>query len=327
MPPLTLAAVRQQIASGETSPVYLLVGGDEAEKAAVAAEFADVVDEGLRAFNVDRLYGGELRVGRFMDDASTLPMMAPRRVIVVLEAEKLLAPKRESKAADEEQEQLEAFLKTPPPQTTIVFVCGALDMRRRVVKLLLKDAQIVDCGTIVTDADAERWVKARAARDGVILDAAAGRALVGRAGLDIPRLRAGLERVALYALGQSKVTADDVRQAVAAGPEAQADFGIAKAIWRNDARDALNELRLVLDAGGMPVMVLGQLRAAAEKLPAPRLEAAIEAVFRTDLAVKSSAGEPRILLERLVVELCESRPPRTTAPHRAGAPASPPRRA
>lgn len=327
MPPLTLAAVRQQIASRETSPVYLLVGGDEAEKAAVAAEFADVVDEGLRAFNVGRLYGGELRVGRFLDDASTLPMMAPRRVIVVLGAEKLLAPKRESKAADEEQEQLEAFLKTPPPQTTIVFVCGALDMRRRVVKLLLKDAQIVDCGTIVTDADAERWVKARAARDGVILDAAAGRALVARAGLDLPRLRAGLERVALYALGQSKVTADDVRQAVAAGPEAQADFGIAKAIWRNDARDALNELRLVLDAGGVPVMVLGQLRAAAEKLPAPRLEAAIEAVFRTDLAVKSSAGEPRILLERLVVELCESRPPRTTAPHRAGVPASPPRRA
>ena len=314
MPSLTLAALRTQMAAGEAAPVYLLVGADEAEKAAVAGEFAGLVDEGLRAFNVDRLYGGELRVGRLIDDASTLPMMAPRRVIVVLEAEKLLAPKRESKAADEEQEQLEAFLKAPPPQTTLVFVCGALDMRRRVVKLLVKEAQVVDCGTIATDVDAERWVRARAARDGVRLEAAAARALVERAGLDIPRLRAGLERVALYAHGQPKVTADDVRQAVAAGPEAQADFGIAKAIWRNDVRGALSELRLVLDAGGVPVMVLGQLRAAAEKLPGPRLEAAIEAVFRTDLALKSSAGEPRILLERLVVELCEPRAPRPTAP-------------
>jgi DNA polymerase III delta subunit len=31
---------------------------------------------------------------------------------------------------------------------------------------------------------------------------------------------------------------------------------------------------------------------------------AVEAVFRTDVDLKRSAGEPRILLERLVVELC-----------------------
>jgi DNA polymerase III delta subunit len=65
---------------------------------------------------------------------------------------------------------------------------------------------------------------------------------------------------------------------------------------------------LALDAGAVPVMVMGQLRAAAEKLPAVRIRPAIDAVFRTDAALKSSGGDPRILLERLVVELCE--PPR-----------------
>lgn len=308
MPPMTPAALRQQIASGETAPLYALVGADETEKSAVAGEFAEMVDEGLRAFNFERLYGGELKVARLVDDASTLPMMAPRRVIVVLEAEKLLVPKRESKAADAEQEQLEEFLKTPPPHATVVFVCGPLDLRRKTVKLLLKEAQVVDCGTITTEADAERWVKARAARDGVTIDAAAVRALVERAGLDIPRLRAGLERLALYALGQPTITVDDVRQAVSAGPEAQADFGIANAIRSNDVREALRELGLALDAGAPPFFVLGQLRSAAEKLPGPRLGAAIDAVFRTDLAVKSSGGDPRILLERLVVELCRPGP-------------------
>jgi DNA polymerase-3 subunit delta len=305
---MTPAALRQQITSGETAPLYALVGADETEKSAVAGEFAEMVDEGLRAFNFERLYGGELKVARLVDDASTLPMMAPRRVIVVLEAEKLLVPKRESKAADAEQEQLEEFLKTPPPHATVVFVCGPLDLRRKTVKLLLKEAQVVDCGTITTEADAERWVKARAARDGVTIDAAAVRALVARAGLDIPRLRAGLERLALYALGQPAITVDDVRQAVSAGPEAQADFGIANAIRSNDVREALRELGLALDAGAPPFFVLGQLRSAAEKLPGPRLGAAIDAVFRTDLAVKSSGGDPRILLERLVVELCRPGP-------------------
>ena len=318
MPAVTPAAVHKQIASGRTEPIYMLVGADDVEKSAVAHEFGALVEEGLEAFNIDRLYGGETRVDEVIQSANTLPMMSPRRVVIVFEAEKLLVPKRESKAAEEDQERLEAFLKDPPPHTSLVFVCGPLDGRRRVVKLLLKEAQVVDCGTIEDEAAAERWVKARAARDHVNLDAGAVRALVERAGLDIVRLRAGLERVALYALGQKTVTAADVRQAVSAGPEAQADFGIAKAIWRNDARDALRELGLALDAGAVPFMVMGQLRAAAEKLPAPRLTRAIEAVFRTDLALKSSGGEPRILLERLVVELCGDSAPRKGAPYGAG---------
>ena len=61
-----------------------------------------------------------------------------------------------------------------------------------------------------------------------------------------------------------------------------------------------------LDGGVVPVMVLGQLRVAAERLPRPRVRAAVDALFRTDLALKSSGGDPRILLERLVVELCEA---------------------
>jgi DNA polymerase-3 subunit delta len=169
---------------------------------------------------------------------------------------------------------------------------------------LLAEARVVDCGSIESEADAARWVKARAAREGVQLEPAAVQALVERAGLDLVRLRSGLERVALYAMGQAVVTADDVRRAVAAGPEAEADFGIAKAIWRDDLREAVRQLGLALEAGAVPVMVMGQLRAAAERLPAPRVPRAIEAVLRTDLALKSSGGEERVLLERLVVELC-----------------------
>ena len=306
MPPLTAAALRKQLSSGDTGPLYMLVGADEVEKSAVAGEFADLVEEGLRAFNVDRVYGGDVKIDELIDHANTLPMMVPRRVVIILEAEKLLIPKRESKAAEADQERLEGFIKQPPPHATVVFVCGPLDMRRRAVKLLVREAQVVDCGTIEDASDAERWVKTRAAREKIPLDAGAVRALVDRGGLSIIRLRGGLERVALYALGQAVITADDVKQTVTAGPEAQADFGIAKAIWRNDARAALRELSLALDAGAAPFLVLGQLRAAAEKLPPPRVRGAIDAVFRTDLALKSSGGEPRILLERLVVELTRS---------------------
>jgi len=175
---------------------------------------------------------------------------------------------------------------------------------RRIVKLLLKEAQVVNTGSIEDRAGAELWVKTRAARDRINLDAGAVRVLVDRAGLDLVRLRSGLERVALYAMGQPTATADDVKQVVAAGPQAQEDFGIANAIRDGDAGGALRQLAASLEAGAVPYMVLGQLRWVAEKLPPHRIRAGIEAVFRTDVALKSSGGDPRILLERLVVELC-----------------------
>ena len=304
MPLLTTTILRKQLAAGETDPLYMLVGADDLEKSAVASEFAEMVEEDLRPFNVERVYGGEVKVDELIDLARTLPMMAPRRVIVVAEAEKLLMPKRESKATDEDQERLEAFIDAPPAHATVVFVCGELDKRRRVIKRLREVANVVDCGTIESEADAQRWVKARAAREKVSLEPAAAAELVARAGLDIARLRAGLDRLTLYAAGQATITADDVRQAVSAGPEAQADWGIANAIQRNDVREALRELGLAFDSGDIAVKILGQIRIAAEKLSGPRLRPAMNALLRTDVALKSSGGDPRILLERLVVEMC-----------------------
>jgi len=35
-----------------------------------------------------------------------------------------------------------------------------------------------------------------------------------------------------------------------------------------------------------------------------RIPRAVDALFRTDQDLKSSGGDPRVLLERLVVELC-----------------------
>jgi len=308
MPALTASALRTQLNSGAAGPLYLLLGDDDAEKAEVAGAFADLVDPDLQAFNVDRLYGGETPVDALLDAANTFPMMAERRVVLVLEAERLLIPKRESKAADEDVARLEAFIQNPSPHATVVFVCGSLDMRRRISKTLAREAQVVDCGTIEDASDAERWIKARAVRDKVPLDPAAIRALVERGGTSLVRLRAGLERVALYAMGQATISADDVKQSVPAGPDQHQDFGIADAIRAGNAGEALKQLSAALENGAAPFFLLGQLRFVAERTPGPRLRDAIGAVFRTDLALKSSGGDQKLLLERLVVELCgESR--------------------
>jgi DNA polymerase-3 subunit delta len=322
MPVATAAAVRKQIKAGTPDKLYLLVGDDEVGKSALAAEFAELVDEGLQAFNVERIHAGEMTtgdrlaagVGSLLSAARTLPMMSPWRVVIVPQADMLLIPKRESEAAARALDELEAYVQEPAQQTVVVLISSTLDKRSRLYKLLTKCATIVESGVLEDLADAERWIRARVASAHVEIDLAAARLLAARAGPDVRRLRGDVDRLLLYALGQKTITLDDAREI--AGPEAlQDDWAMTNAIEEGKAGDALRQLALLLDSGAPPEKILGQLgwlvRSKFPVLAPAKLRAAVESLFRTDVDLKSSGGDPRILLERLVVELCASRQPRT----------------
>lgn len=295
--------------------MYLVLGEDEVEKAALGHEFEQLVEDELRAFNVERIHVGDVTSGdklasavfALVAAARTLPMMVPRRVVIVLQAEALLVPKRESDAATRAIDELEALIRKPEPQTTLVLVAGALDKRSRMFKLLSKQAVLVECGHIEDLADAERWIRNRVAAAGAQIDASGARLLAERAGTEVKRLRNDVERLLLYALGQKAITLDDVRELV--GPAAlQDDWAMTNAIEAGDGGAALREVALMLDAGSPPEKILGQLgwlvRTKFPLLAPATLKVSIEALFRTDLDLKRSAGDPRVFLERLVVELC-----------------------
>jgi DNA polymerase III delta subunit len=111
----------------------------------------------------------------------------------------------------------------------------------------------------------------------------------------------------LYSAGADKISLADAR-AIVSAESSQDDWAVTNAISRGDTGEALRELGLSLDSGGVSFMILGQLAYfVREKLVAidpRRVRGAVEALFRTDMDLKSSGGDARVLLERLVVELC-----------------------
>jgi DNA polymerase-3 subunit delta len=333
MPAATPASVRKQISQGKPDPIYLLVGDDEAEMSQIAAEISSLVEDELRAFNLERLYANEksVRPSSIVEAARTLPMLGDRRVVVVLRAERILKPKRRGKAGEMEEESgleeaepagdldaLEDYVKRPEPLTTLVLVASDVDRQRRIYKALQKHAAIVECWGLRGSRDgridprdasraAEALVRQAVTGAGQQIDAAASRLVAARAGTDIGRLRADLERLLLYAAGKPKITLRDAEEVVS-GETAQDDWAVTNAIGRGDAADALKQIALALDSGGVSYQILGQLawfvRERMATADPRRVPAAIEALFRTDLELKSSGGDPRVLLERLVVDLC-----------------------
>jgi DNA polymerase-3 subunit delta len=319
--------VRKQIKAGKTGPLYVLTGDDLQSRHDLALEFANLVDEGLQAFNVQSYYANEAGnqgardqlIGAVLSTARTLPMMARRRVVIVHEAERLLAPKR---GKDEEEtlpelepkkgkrgatpaEEIEAYVQQPEPLTTLVFVSGPLEMNRRIVKLLVKHAEVVDCGSLASDREAEAWIQKRLEKDELTIDPKALRLLLQTTGLSLGRIRAEIEKLVLYAAGESTITAAHVRDLVIPENDPEGQFALIDAVRASNAPRALKEISALIEAGVQPPLILGQLRAAAIQLrPDARVRNSLEAVMRADVAIKSSAGTPQHLLECLAVELC-----------------------
>lgn len=332
MPASTPAAVRKRIAQGEPDRVYLIVGDDGTETTALAGDFSSLVDDGLRAFNVERVYASDrsTTAASIVEAASLLPMMARHRVVIVLRAEKLLKPKRRAKDEPAEDDPsnggpadtdvLEAYIKSPGPQSVLVMVAADVDRSRRLYKAFQKHATIVECWGLKHEKDervsvdeltrrgAQR-VQQTMMRAGRQIDKEAAQLIAARAGSNLNQLHGDIEKLLLFSTGEQQITTAAVRE-VATPETSLDDWAVTNAIERRDTARALKELALALEAGGVPYKILGQLAwFVRERLGDPRrIRPALDALFRTDVDLKSSGGDARVLLERLVVELCGSAP-------------------
>lgn len=330
MPALTPDALRAQLAKGQFQPYYLIVGDDERTKDELAAAFVAALPEEVQAFALERVSALEIDPGALVASARTLPFLGDRRVILVSRAEKWLTGRRRGAGAEDVEEDkedqpassaaLEDYLESADPVSTLVFLAADVNRTLRLVKSLLKRAVVVECWGLKDDKDvkgfaigsalerAGRVVVAELKKAKLTIGRDAIELLVAHAGTDITTLRGDLDRLVLYCHGSREVTRDDVA-AVVSGAALVNDWGIVNAIERGNTREALRQLRLAMDSGEVPYLTLGQIgwfvrNRLAESASPARVEAAVDALFRTDLAMKTSGGEPRVLLERLVVELC-----------------------
>ena len=330
MPSATPADLRAAIKKRALDPLYLILGDDEAEMARLAGDMTGVVEDELRAFNVERIYAGEKGASAtaIVEAARQLPMMGDRRVVIVLRAERLLKPKRRGKEVEEpggdgeseaptDLDALTKFVEKPGSSTTLVLLAADIDRSRKAGKAILKHATVVECWGLKPGKDArggdlrqaarmaEQMVKKAVAEAGQLIEPPAARLVADRAGFDIVRLRGDIERLMLYTVGKQQITVADVKEVVSA-ESSQDDWAVTNAIQNGNAKEALRQLALALDAGGVSYQILGQLAwFVRDKMnDTRRIPKAVDALFRTDLDLKSSGGDPRVLLERLVVELC-----------------------
>ncbi len=247
---LTFAQFRQALVRAQVDPVYLLDGeeGFFHEEGIRLLEHA-VLPPGASTIDRESIRGGEASLAEVLDLASTYPMGADRRLIVVREADRLSC---------ESAEPLRRYLSRPNPKSCLVFSDAGFDRRRLLYKTLRAGAGRVDCSPL-DESRIPLWVRERLRERGFGISADLAEAIAsGAAGQGLGRLDAELQKL-MGAIGAPRpVQAADL-ELLADVPRVADAFRLAACIARGERGEATAALRALLRSGEDPVRLLGGL--------------------------------------------------------------------
>ena len=335
MPELTIEKMIQRLVGGKPLAAIVLVGTDVYLRDLCRNKIIDAcVPESARDWAVVRIPGNTQGWQEVLARAQTMPMLAPRQVIVVEDAETIESLGERSR--DEILAGLETYLQSPAPVTILLLQASAFDMRLRFSKVLAEKALLVRLS--IGDASAAMLAAEIAKELGAEIDREAAALLADILNGEPARMRIELEKLAVYVQGRGRIVAGDVEALVVAARK-NTVWQLADLLATRRRNDALAFLDNLLREGEQPVGLVGALawmyrklieardlpvgisgfQAArqlgmrpeaadaaiqnAHRLPKKELIAGLVALAETDSQLKSSNPDPRPLMEFLIARL------------------------
>lgn len=258
MPGVAPEKLLERLARGKPIAAVVLLGSDAYLRDMCRVKIIETcVPEGARDWAVARLSAREAGWDEILSRARTLPMLAPRQVILVEDAESV------EKLGDEKREEivkaLGEYLDSPAPFTLLLLQAVALDGRQRFCKLLNEKALVVEL-TIGRESAAALAVQM--AKDlGAELDREAAALLADILNGEPARMHIELEKLAVYvqsAPDRGRITAGDVEALVVAARK-NTVWQLAEMLASRQRAAALAFLDNLLREGEQPAGIVGAL--------------------------------------------------------------------
>ncbi len=324
-------ALEQSVEKGEIYPLYFLYGDETfLIEDALARIEAKALGEGLRDFNLNTYYGGEVDPAQIRDAVETLPMMSQIRVVVVKGAHDL---------SDKDWDALSRLVDEPVSTTAFICVATKADKRKKYIKKFIEKGIVVEFKRPY-DNQIPDWIRSIAQKHGLIMSADSVATVHELVGSNLQDIDGELLKLSQYLGEIKKVSTEDVLKVVSR-LRIDSVFDLTEAIGHNDRARALICLANLLDHGQNEVGVLALISrhvrilklvadGLREGLSGPRLssragvspyflksyvdqarswndrkiEQTFQALVDTDRALKSSPVASHIWLENFVVQTC-----------------------
>jgi DNA polymerase III subunit delta len=330
-----------RLEKGKPVPAFLLLGGEAYLRELCRAQLTEhYVPESARAWAVSRYSADRGEVQAALEQAQTLPMLSPRQVVFLEEAESI-----ESMAEAKREEALDllsAYLSDPASFTVLVIEAAALDQRMKLAKLLTQHALVVQVG-LGENPDTRLAAAAQLAKNlveeaGVKFEKGAAEDLAESVGADLQRLKTEIEKLSTFAAQTRLICRADVAAMVFSEKTATI-WEVADLLATRQPKKALEFLDRLLREGEEPLQMLGAMawmyrklieaselkgvanswQAArvlgmapdraqlaidnARRISRPRLLAGLRALQKADDRLKRGGEDSRAIMEFLVTEL------------------------
>ena len=194
-------------------------------------------------------------------DLVSLPFFADEKIVILDHLLDLTTAKKRN-LTDEDLKQFENYLENPSESTRLViFAEGKLDSKRRLVKLLKRDAQIIEA-TTPKEQDLKRYFSSQAQELGLHFVGDSLDQLLLKSGYDFGELQKNLALLQAYK-EDGQITLQDIEEVV---PKSLQDniFDLTQMILKrqiDQARNLVKDLRLQgEDEIKLIAILLGQFR-------------------------------------------------------------------
>ena len=194
-------------------------------------------------------------------DLVSLPFFADEKIVILDHLLDLTTDKKRN-LTDEDLKQFENYLENPSESTRLViFAEGKLDSKRRLVKLLKRDAQIIEA-TTPKEQDLKRYFSGQAQELGLHFVGDSLDQLLLKSGYDFGELQKNLALLQAYK-EDGQITLQDIEEVV---PKSLQDniFDLTQMILKrqiDQARNLVKDLRLQgEDEIKLIAILLGQFR-------------------------------------------------------------------
>jgi DNA polymerase-3 subunit delta len=334
--------------------IYLLYGADDYRSRQALRDIRDKLraDDDMLDSNTTVLEGKGLAPAELLAHVTAIPFLASHRLVIVeglLEAIGEARRGRSSrKAADDPLQpwrEAATTLADPaaiPESTTLVLIEGSIAKNNAAFPVFAPIARTVEFAALAKD-ELPAWIEAQARAKGVKLAPRAMASLAQLVGPDLWTLENELDKLAVYADGET-VEPETVALLVSAAQEARI-WDLTDALVAGDERKALAAMRLLLAEGeppqralfmvarqyrqlvlvkdmrergvrqdevaraaGVPAFRLSAVGAIASRFSWPLLRDAYSRILDADLSVKRGLSEDEPALQLLVHELCAMAP-------------------
>jgi DNA polymerase-3 subunit delta len=337
-----------ELASEEVGPLYGVFGEEDFLVNREAGLFLQSPAFSTNpSLNVERFLAEDTPPSKVLESARTLPFLGKRRLVMVSGPDNYKADKLN---------QFLDYFKDPSPATCLVFTGGKLDARTKFAKALKKNGKVQIIKKLYPN-QIPAFLQERAKVRGKQLGPRAGERLAELGGLGLGALDSEIEKLCLYTGREKRITLSHVLAVSGKGrlygifdfTDALAAGDLARSLTAWDQLYALGEpaikvlamitrlfrqiieVRQILEEGGgqaqvqrslrVPPKALATLMARARRESMQNLGHALEMILNADQAFKSSPGSDRVIMERLLFELCEGKkghPARSRAGVQAG---------